>query len=131
MGKNRFILYILEDSLLWVERAIKTYKYTKSVFKNLANQLKIFKLSRSSLFSICEITKKYYRVLQIYWKTKIKIDYLEDLEPHLKTCGHNKDSNIFNSYLKAPKRPSSRLLRLNSPWLRRPLKLNRRSRYLW
>ena len=56
---------------------------------------------------------------------------LEDVETKLKTYGPIKNINIFTSYLEAQKTPQSRLLRLNPPWLRRPLKLNRRSRYLW
>ena len=39
---NEFkFLNIREDSILWVERAIERYKSTKTVFTNLAKQLKI------------------------------------------------------------------------------------------
>ena len=48
-GRNRFILYIREDSnssLMGSETHRKIQIYEKRVFKNLANQLKIYKLSR-------------------------------------------------------------------------------------
>ena len=63
--------------------------------------------------------------LQSYWKAHIKSDFLEYLENQLKTSGPIKERNISTWYSEAPKTPWSRLLRLNPPWLRRPLKLNR------
>ena len=63
--------------------------------------------------------------LQSYWKAHIKSDFLEYLENQLKTIGPIKERNISTWYSEAPKTPWSRLLRLNPPWLRRPLKLNR------
>ena len=58
-------------------------------------------------------------------KTKIDIDILEDLETQLKNYGPLKDRNLFTLFLEAPKTPKLRQLRVNSPRLRRPLKLNR------
>ena len=66
MLRNRVFLYIREDTILLVERVFERYKYKytkREKSSKSAENLQVTK-KRNSLFSICEVTKKYYRALQ-------------------------------------------------------------------
>ena len=43
--------------------------------------------------------------LHSHWKAQIKIDFLQDVEPQLKSSGHIKDRKIFTLYLETLKTP--------------------------
>ena len=105
-GRNRFILYIREDSnssLMGSETHRKIQIYEKRVFKNW--KFTSYQGEKLCIFYFCEITKKILCGFAEPLKRPNKKRFLRRTRNPAKTYGPIKDRNIFDSYLKAPKTP--------------------------